>query len=266
MSDKSQKCFFLGQIEWATYNMEQHVTNGQKKSPEAKRKRTRGWELCLVLWSCDLTQKMHGWISRVLAALKFRAHLLVFLHSKLRPNKVASNKKGMGEELQNVWRSGKSWFFLQENFIWLILVIFNLSYLVRGKTSWLQSLSLSIIYIPWQAYISIPKRLSLNEQWSSEVRKYFPTLQSQHNWPINLRQRTHWGIVQETSYSCPLYLRWERFRWIRWEMWSIPVSCQQIGEVDGKCETNWERSATTKLQNKVSCTLHLDIQSQVMFG
>ena len=136
--------------------MEKHVTDGQQKSPKAKRKRTRGWELCLVLWSCDLTQKMHGWISSDLAALKIWAHLLVFLHSKLGPNKVASNKKGMGEELQNVWRSGKSWFFLQENFIWLILVIFNLSYLVRGKTSWLHSLPFSIIYIPWQAYTRIP--------------------------------------------------------------------------------------------------------------
>ena len=108
----------MGQIEWnATYNMEKHVTNSQQKSPKAKRKRTRGWETRLVLWSCNLTQRKHGWISRDLAALKIWTHLLVFLHSELGSNKVASDKKGVGEELKNVWRAGKRRFFLQKSFV-----------------------------------------------------------------------------------------------------------------------------------------------------
>ena len=86
--------------------MEKHVTNSQQKSPKAKRKRTRGWESRLVLRSCDLAQKVHGF-QKTYPSLNIWVHLLVFLHGKLGPNKIAANKKGVGEELKNVWRAGK---------------------------------------------------------------------------------------------------------------------------------------------------------------
>jgi len=37
--------------------MEKHVTKSKSKSPEAERKRTRGGELCLILWSRHLIKK-----------------------------------------------------------------------------------------------------------------------------------------------------------------------------------------------------------------
>ena len=146
-----------GPIWWdkrfITYDMEKHVTNGQQKSSKAKRKRSRVWKSSLVLWGCHLTQKFK------ISDFKIFAHLLIFLHCELGPNKVAPDKKGVGEELKNIWRGSKCRLLLQWyiNSKWITLLKFNWfwprrifpeSYLIRWKAGWLCPLPLSIIDIP----------------------------------------------------------------------------------------------------------------------